>query len=117
MKHRFSGQRELYLEIADRYEQYIRLGVLREGDRLPSVRVAAGEMGVNPNTVQRAYRRLEEQGLLRTILKKGIYVAASSPVSEREFHAPWYHELFALKEKGATYEELILGLKEVYKRD
>ncbi|MBR6784114.1 MAG: GntR family transcriptional regulator [Clostridia bacterium] len=47
-----TGKRDVYIEVAERYEKYIRIGVLRDGDKLPSVRVAANELGVNPNTVQ-----------------------------------------------------------------
>ena len=54
----FTGKRDVYLEVAERYEKYIKLGVLRDGDKLPSVRTAAGELGVNPNTVQKAYQHL-----------------------------------------------------------
>ena len=46
----FFTKRDVYLEIAERYEKYITLGVIKTGERLPSVRVAAGELGVNPNT-------------------------------------------------------------------
>ena len=64
MKSGFSGEQDVYLEIAQRYREYIRLGVLRAGERLPSVRTAAGELGVNPNTVARAYAVLESEGCL-----------------------------------------------------
>ena len=59
----FSGKQDVYLEIADKLRQYIHAGIWQAGDRLPSVRQAAGEMGVNPNTVARAYALLEEEDM------------------------------------------------------
>ena len=69
-----SAKREVYLEIAERYEKYITLGVIKPGEKLPSVRAAATELRVNPNTVQRAYTLLEEKGLIRSMPKKGAFV-------------------------------------------
>lgn len=117
MKQYFSGRREVYLEIADRYEQYIRLGVLRDGEKLPSVRVVAGELGVNPNTVQRAFRHLEERGLLETIPKKGIYVSSVLPSDSQTSLPPWGETIASLKKSGVTYEEIQAVIKEVYSND
>ena len=66
----FSGRQDVYIEIADKYGRYITDGIYKNGDRLPSVRTAAGEMGVNPNTVARAYALLEERGFIRSLPKK-----------------------------------------------
>lgn len=113
----FTGQREVYLEIADRYERFIRLGILRNGDKLPSVRVAAGEMGVNPNTVQRAFRHLESLGLIETLPKKGVYVTYTSAPDGAGPLPEWVETIVALKKSGVTYEELINVIKEVYSHD
>ena len=115
----FSGKREVYVEVAERYEKYIRIGVLRDGDRLPSVRVAANELGVNPNTVQRAYTLLEEKGFIRTLPKKGVFVRgeesgeAPTAPAEEEYRAA----LQAWRARGADYETLLSILKEVYEND
>ena len=74
MEVRLTGKKSIYEEITDTYERYIRLGVLREGERLPSVRALAVKLWINPNTVERAYTELEARGLIRTIPKKGVYV-------------------------------------------
>ena len=55
MNIRITGKRSVYLEIAEEYKRFIRLGVLSDGDKLPSVRALAVELGINPNTVERAY--------------------------------------------------------------
>lgn len=115
----FSGKQDVYLEIAQRYENYIRLGVLQDGDKLPSVRTAAQELGVNPNTVQKAYCRLEELGLIRSLPKKGAFVtfALSAPQDASERHTEIRRTLQALKDAGIGQTEMIEILKEVYEND
>ena len=53
-------------------------GLLRPGDRAPSVRVLAGELRVNPNTVARALRELVEEGVLEARRGEGCFVAAQA---------------------------------------
>lgn len=50
-------------------------GALASGDPLPSVRSLAQELGINPNTVQKSYRILEQQGILESIPGKGSFIA------------------------------------------
>lgn len=119
MKPDFSGKREIYLEVADKYESFIRMGILSPGDKLPSVRAAAQEMGINPNTMARAYSYLEERGLIYTLPKKGVYVAkleTAEPKEEKE--DPLTNEarsaLLSLKEQGLSREALETLITEVY---
>ncbi len=114
----FSAKRDVYLEIADRYEKYITLGVIKTGERLPSVRVAAGELGVNPNTVQRAYSLLEERGFIRSMPKKGafvIYGREDNATSDASVEAA--NAIVRLKEIGVSREELLKIIEGVYVND
>ncbi len=52
-----------YLQIVHQVRQAVQLGVLREGDQLPTVKEVVGELAINPNTVLKAYRELEHEGL------------------------------------------------------
>lgn len=108
-----SGRQDIYLDIADKYEQYIKSGLYQTGDKLPSVRIAAGDMGVNPNTVARAYALLEERGYIRALPKKGAYV-----IYGEEAPAPTAPDckalLMELKHQGVRYEDLIALAKEVF---
>lgn len=112
----FSGKRDVYQEIADRYGEFIRLGVLREGDKLPSVRVAAGDLGVNPNTVQRAYTLLEEQGLICMLPKKGAYVTGPSQKGNAVDSDVW-QIISRLKESGVQKDAILQAVKEVFADD
>ena len=114
----FSIKRDVYLEIAERYEKYISLGVLKNGEKLPSVRVAAGELGVNPNTVQRAYSLLEERGFIRSVPKKGAFVCfGDEKETSDELHRKSLLAIVSLKENGASREELLKIIEEVYTND
>ncbi len=112
----FTGKRDVYLEIAERYEKYIKLGVLRDGDKLPSVRTAAGELGVNPNTVQKAYAHLESMGLICTLPKKGVFVTSQKD-DLQEKRTDILKTLNEYKEQGVSYSEMKELLKEVYGND
>ena len=53
-----------YRQIVHQVRQALRLGLLHEGDRLPTVKDVVGRIAINPNTVSKAYRELEHEGLV-----------------------------------------------------
>ncbi|MER5418821.1 GntR family transcriptional regulator [Streptosporangium roseum] len=53
-----------YLQLVHQVKHALRLGVLTPGDRLPTVKEVVAKLGINPNTVHKAYRELEREGLL-----------------------------------------------------
>lgn len=77
-------------QIVRQVKHALRLGVLKPGDQLPTVRKVASTMIVNPNTVQKAYRELELEGLVASRPGLGTFVAQALP------HAP-VEELRALR--------------------
>ena len=81
---RLSGKQDVYVEVAEYFEDYILRGVFASGDKLPSVRMAAGELSVNPNTVAKAYSLLEEKGYIRAFPKKGAFVIYSADEPSNE---------------------------------
>ena len=111
MARAFLAKRDVYLEIAERYKEYIRLGVLKNGERLPSVRTAAVELGVNPNTIARAFALLEEEGYVYSLPKKGIYVSFGG---DREDDAEVKASLSAMRRAGISKQALINLIEEVY---
>ena len=54
-----------YLQLVQQVRQALRVGVLRAGDQLPTVKEVVSEVAVNPNTVMKAYRELEHEGLVQ----------------------------------------------------
>jgi GntR family transcriptional regulator len=68
-----------YLQIAQQVRQALRMGVLAVGDQLPSVREVVAVTAINPNTVLKAYRDLEREGLLEARAGQGTFVRARPP--------------------------------------
>jgi GntR family transcriptional regulator len=66
-----------YRQVVDQVRQALRLGLLRPGDRLPTVRDVVKQIAINPNTVHRAYRDLEAQGLTEGRPGSGTYIRRS----------------------------------------
>ncbi|MCL2437838.1 MAG: GntR family transcriptional regulator [Coriobacteriia bacterium] len=71
---KFSADRPIYTQIIDLVQVRIVTGVYLPESKLPSVRDLAVELGVNPNTVQRAFSGLEQSGLVRCELTSGRFV-------------------------------------------
>lgn len=74
----------VYLQIEGQIKETIAVGGLKVNDKLPSVRRLALELGINPNTVARAYRDLERDGILRTATGSGTFVQIQTPGLLRE---------------------------------
>ncbi|WP_169975543.1 GntR family transcriptional regulator [Tautonia rosea] len=72
-------ERAIYAQIADRVRFAVASGALRPGDLVPSVRELAKQLLVNPNTVARAYRDLQAEGLLDAVRGTGLSVTAEAP--------------------------------------
>ncbi|MDR0963353.1 MAG: GntR family transcriptional regulator [Clostridium sp.] len=70
----YRDKRPIYEQVADKLSQLIVCGALSSNTRMPSVRSLALELSVNPNTIQRAYAQLEQDGYLYTVVGRGNYV-------------------------------------------
>ncbi len=66
-----------YLQLVHQVRQSLLLGYLREGDRLPTVKEVAGDLAINPNTVVKAYRQLEHEGLAGGRPGQGTFITAT----------------------------------------
>ncbi|MDQ1536380.1 MAG: hypothetical protein QOE58_773 [Actinomycetota bacterium] len=64
-----------YEQLHDQLARYISSGLLRPGQRLPPIRQLAGDLGLAPGTVARAYTELEREGLIKTRRPQGTFVA------------------------------------------
>ncbi len=87
-----------------------RLGALKAGDALPSVRAMAVKLSVNPNTVQRAYQILEEKGIIYSAAGKGSFIAEdneSDAAIKEILLADFEKQIKSACLKGLTFEEMI----------
>ena len=64
-----------YLQLVQQVRQAVRLGILRPGDQLPTVKEVVGSLAINPNTVLRAYRELDLEGLVEGRRGVGTFIA------------------------------------------
>ena len=65
----------IYDQIVNSVIRLKAVGVLKDGDKLPSVRYLAGQMNINPNTVQKAYAILETSGVIYSVSGKGSFIS------------------------------------------
>jgi GntR family transcriptional regulator len=92
----FRARKSSNIQIAEQIRLRIARGELKTGDQLPTVRQLAADLRVNFNTVARAYRRLDESGLISTQHGRGTYVweTPSSEVTQR-LRSHGLHEMSA----------------------
>lgn len=73
----FRSRTPIYEQLMEKIRALIIGNVLQPDEQLPPVRVLAGELTVNPNTIQKAYRELEQQGYIYSLPGKGHFVRAA----------------------------------------
>ena len=113
----FIEKKNIYENIVAELKTLIENGVLRYGEKLPSVRAYALEKKVNPNTVAKAYSVLEQEGYIRVELKKGAYVSYGEEKPCEEPSSEVKQKLLAWKAAGVSIEEIEDALKEIYGKE
>src|SRR6202790_4370612 len=81
-----------YLQVVQQVRRALRLGVLREGDQLPTVKDVVARLAINPNTVLKAYRELEHAGLVSARPGVGTFVTGSLADPAMAAHGPLRRE-------------------------
>jgi len=90
----FRSRQPIYIQIVEQVRQQIARGDLKTGDQLPTVRQLAADLRVNFNTVARAYRLLDETGLISTQHGRGTYVwETPSPEVTQHLRSQSLHEM------------------------
>ena len=112
--------RPIYVQIKEGLCRLILSGALQTGERLPSVRELAGQLAINPNTIQRAYRELEHEGFIYSMAGKGSFVSSLDEVDggRRQAKAAEFRETaLELLRLGTTKAALIAMLDELEQED
>ncbi|MDH6142109.1 GntR family transcriptional regulator [Kitasatospora sp. GP30] len=96
-----------YMQLVHQVRQALRLGLLSEGDRLPKVKEVAAKVAINPNTVLKAYRQLENEGLVSPKPGVGTFVTGTLGDPETSQHGPLRQELrqWLVKARTAGMDE------------
>jgi GntR family transcriptional regulator len=96
-----------YRQIVDQVRRALRLGLLDEGDQLPTVKEVVGQLAINPNTVLKAYKELEHTGLVSARPGVGTFVTATLRDGSLAAHGPLRRDLirWLAKARGAGLDE------------
>lgn len=111
----YRDARPIYEQVRDGLRRLMVTGVIREGEKLPSVRALASSLAINPNTIQRAYESLETEGYVYSIPGKGSFAAPRTGVDEerRDRLLGQFDSLTAeLLYLGVTRDRLIARIRE-----
>lgn len=107
----------VYVQLQNQVLDYIALGILQKDDQLPSVRTLSKELGINPNTVARAYSNLEMQGYVYTKPAKGVFVSVTNVqdiVYEKKLE-DFRNKLEDCKNVGISKDKILQLVEDIYK--
>ena len=106
----YKDGRPFYEQVKDDLRRLVVSGALQPGDKLPSVRELAGQLAINPNTIQRAYRELEAEGYIVSVPGRGSFAAAREDAADprrAELITKLRETAKELRWMGMTTEEII----------
>ncbi len=116
----YQDRRPIYEQITEKFRTLIYQGALPAGSRLPSVRQLAMDLSINPNTIQRAYMALEQEGLIYPVKGKGNFVAETQQIQEKS-KEDFQKEFMELVKRGIhtgmTQEELTTLVHKGYEEE
>ena len=113
------SKQPLYEQLVEQLRRQLVLGVMEAGAAMPSVRQLATELGINPNTIQKAYRRMEAEGMILSIPGKGSFVsddlAELLKKQRKDQQTQLGQMLHACRETGVSKDEILQMVEAVYK--
>ncbi len=113
----YRDKRPIYEQVVEKLEKLIMGGALEADSKMPSVRTMGMDLAVNPNTIQRAYNQLEQEGYLYTVSGRGSFVAPENEWREgkkKKMLEEWRLATERAREAGLTREELSGQLDQIY---
>ena len=115
----YRDSRPIYEQIKDGLRRMIVTSAMAQDEKLPSVRALATQLSINPNTIQRAYNELEQEGYIYSVAGKGSFVSgtADADAARRENLKEDLRKLLGeLRYLGMTHEDAVRPIKEVYEQ-
>ena len=116
----YRDRRPIFEQVKAGFRNLILSGVLKEEEKMPSVRDLASQLAINPNTIQRAYRELETDGYICTVPGKGSFVSQRDEAAEKrktELRAKMCELMRDLRHAGVGEEEIISLVRKEYSDD
>lgn len=113
------SKQPLYEQLVEQLRRQLYLGVVEAGQAMPSVRQLATELGINPNTIQKAYRRMEAEGMIISVPGKGSFISdnlADMLKKQRDEQLEkTRQQIRTCREMGLDMETIEKLMEEVYK--
>ena len=116
----YRDRRPIYEQVVEKIERLIVSGAMEPEEKMPSVRSLAMDLSVNPNTIQRAYAQLEQEGYIYTVTGRGSFVAPAGEWREskhKQLLEEWSKLTFRAKEAGLKKDFLLEELELIYKKN
>ena len=116
----FRNRKPIYEQIVDRFETLIVNGVLDADTQLPSVRALAVELSINPNTIQKAYSLLEQNGYIYPVKGRGNFVSGNEQLKLRKqesVYAAFRENVKKGRELGISCEQMTEKIQEYYQKE
>lgn len=108
----------VYEQVVEQTERFILTGILKAGDKIPSVRNLSVELSVNPNTIQKAVSELDRRGIVYSIPGRGCFVSQDAgsilSMSRRKGLEDIKEQIRELRLAGVEKEEMIGIIDEIY---
>ncbi|MDK2934383.1 MAG: GntR family transcriptional regulator [Clostridiales bacterium] len=115
----YRDRRPLYEQIKEKMKELIINGILKQDERIPSVRELAQLLTINPNTIQKAYKDLEVEGFIYSIRGRGSFVAPLNDVINQtrlnELTKDLEKLIAEMMYVGLTKEQIISSVDRIYK--
>ena len=109
----YQSRTPIYEQIVLEIERYVALGILKTEDQLPPIRELATELGINPNTVKKAYSILESKGVIVSLSTKGTFISIhTEKVTQEKIES----KISDIKNIIEELEKLGLTREEILKR-
>ena len=115
----YKDRRPIYEQIVEKFQLLIVEGILEPDSQMPSVRQLAKELGINPNTIQKAYTMLEQSGYIYPVKGRGNFVTGGERLAKQKqeiFLEQFEKSVRHAQELQISEERLIDTIREVYGR-
>lgn len=109
----YQSRKPIYEQIVQGIERFVALDILKPEEQIPSIRDMAAELGVNPNTVKKAYSILEQKGVIVTLSTKGTYI---TPKTDRVLEKTINNKIEEIKKKIQEVEKYGISKEEILER-
>ena len=103
----------VYMQIINQLERFILIGIMKPNDQIPSVRSLSQELSINPNTIQKAFAVLEQQGFIYSVKGRGSFVSPDPGGGITQKRDEFYGQL---KEMVNNAKDLKIGLADLQRK-